>query len=114
VITEGPESVDDVLLDLDFDGNMDFNFNIEEDLEDLAPEAGTGAIFLETFPRIGATSSPDIFEDTTLHNPSNMAVSPSAEFFDFDEFCSDRGRELTLTVNLPWFQLQTLLEYPGV
>lgn len=69
---------------------------------------------LEIFARIGEGASGDIVEDLGLHNHGSIAISPSAEFFDLGGFCVDGNYDWTMTINLPWFELRGLLEYPGL
>ena len=103
---EGP------FLDLDFGG--DNNVNTEDDFGDLAAMAAQATPSFETFARIGEGASGDIVEDIVLHNPGNRAVSPSAELLDLAGFCVDDNCDWMMTINLPWFQLTGLFEYPGL
>lgn len=100
------------MLDLDFGG--DINVNTEDDFGDLAAMAAQSTPSMETFALIGEGASGDIVEDIALHNPGNIAVSPSAELLDLGGFCVDGNYDCTMTINLPWFQLRGLLEYPGL
>jgi hypothetical protein len=100
------------LLDLDFGG--DINVNTEDDFGDLPTMAAQVTPSLEIFARVGEGASGDIVEYIGLHNPGNIAVSPSTELLDLGGFCVDGNCDWTMTINLPWFQLQGLLEYPGL
>jgi hypothetical protein len=100
------------LLDLDFGG--DINVNTEDDFGDLTAMAGQVTPSLGIFARIGEGPSGDIVEDIGLHNPGNIAVSPSAELLVLGGFCVDGNYDWTMIINLPWFELRGLLEYPGL
>jgi hypothetical protein len=100
------------LLDLDFGG--DIIVSTEDDFGDLAAVAAQATPSLETFARIGEGANGDIVDDIALHNPGNIAVSPSAELVDLGGFCVDGNYDCTMTINLPWFQLRGLLERPGL
>ena len=88
--------------------------NTEDDFGDLAAMAAPATPSLETFDRIGEGASGDIVEDILLHNPGNIAVSPSAKLLDLAGFCADDNYDWMMTINLPLFQLRGLLEYPGL
>jgi hypothetical protein len=88
--------------------------NTEDDLGDLTAMAGQVTSSLETFARIGEGPSGDIVEDIGPHNPSNIAVSPSAELPVLSELCIDDNYDWTMTINLPCFELWRLLEHSGM
>lgn len=92
---------------LDLDSGGDINVNTEDD----TAMTGQFTTSLEMFARIGEGPSGDIVEDIGFHNPNNIAVSPSAELLGF--FVDD-NYDWTMTINLPWFELRGLLEYPGL
>lgn len=93
---------------------MDINVNTEDNFGDLTAMAGQVTPSLEIFARIGEGPSGDIFEDIGLHNPSNIAGSPSIEHLVLGGFCVDDNYDWMMIINLPWFKLRELLEYQGL
>ena len=97
------------MLNLDFGG--DINLNTEDDFGGLPAQVTPS---LEVFARVGEGASGDLVEYMGLHNPGNTAVSPSTELLDLGGFCVGGNCDWRVTINLPWFQLQGLLQYPGL
>jgi hypothetical protein len=84
--------------------DMEEESGVFGDLDAMAPQTIPS---LETFVRIGEDVEGGIIEDI------NIVVSPYTEHFDYGEFLFYGNSDSMMTINLPWFQLQQLLELQG-
>ncbi|KAF4630479.1 hypothetical protein G7Y89_g7654 [Cudoniella acicularis] len=110
-VVDTSAGVDSLFLGLDCAGGI--NVDVEEEsgvIGDFDAMALQPIPSLETFFRIGEDTSNNINEDIILYNHTNRVTSPFVEYFDFGEFLFDGNSGSTITINLPWFQLQQLLE----
>jgi hypothetical protein len=85
---------------------------MEDGFEDPVPVA-QAVPFLETFVRISEDAGGDIVEHSALHTVGNITVSQFTEPLDFDQFGIGSSCDW-MVIDLPWFQLRRLLEYPGL
>lgn len=100
------------MLDLDFGAGV--NMDTEDDFGDLTAMARQVPPSLDMFARTSEGLSGDIVEEIGRHTPCNIAVSPSAELLALAGFSFDSNYDWTMTINLPWFELRELLQYPGL
>jgi hypothetical protein len=99
-------------FELDFDGNLDLH--IDATFGYISPVARVGAASSEKRSSIHIESTTDIIEDIAPQGIWNAAASPFSEFFDLSGMCFDFSDGFALTMELPYFKLQTLLTVQGM
>jgi hypothetical protein len=99
-----------VRLDFDNDSLLDITMGIDMDFGDFTRQLyqSSSPIFTEMSPRPG----PFITEEISPQHVSMVGTPQIFEDFDLDMFYYINV-ELELMKNLPWFQLQNLMEKPG-
>lgn len=99
-----------VRLDGGIDAFLDMTVGIDVDFGDSTTQLyqSSSHVFAEMSPRCGIF----ITEDTSSQHASMIGTPSFFEDFDLEMF-SYVNMEFELMRNLPWFQLQNLMEKPG-